>query len=75
MKVWKNQIIGLALGLFLGGAFAPSLEFLAVIVVFITVISIIFRRNIMKGPLWGFVIGLLVGYSFRPYLTGWPFLS
>jgi hypothetical protein len=70
VKVWVNQILGLIAGIFLGGVFGSSLELLGTIVLFLAIVSIIFRRNLMKGPLWGFAFGLLVGYSFRPYLAG-----
>ena len=68
MSVWKNQIYGLVIGFVFGGAFADHIELIGMGVLAITAIQILFRKNLMNGPLWGFIGGILVGYALRTSL-------
>jgi hypothetical protein len=69
MKVNDWRIIGLIIGLFYGGAFAPMLEFIMSMLLAIGVVQILLpKQQILTGVFGGILVGLATGYGIREYV-------
>ena len=73
LRVWQARIIGLFGGILIGifGGFTPQIEFLAALVVLISVIEVLNAKRIIKGWWGGLISGFLIGYSFYVLLKTW----
>jgi hypothetical protein len=69
MNVRDSNIIGMIVGFVFGGLFPLQFEIVSLFVAGLTALNWLFsKKQIMKGPLWGLIIGILLGYSLRGYL-------
>lgn len=73
MRVHDARILGFLAGLVLGGFFAPYIEVIVLMIAAIGVIQIFTKRQILKGPLGGLLVGIAAGYFLRelmmPYIA------
>jgi len=68
MNVRTTNIIGMLAGFIFGSSFTIQLEYMGFILAGLAALSIIFSKQILKGPFWGLIAGILLGYSLRSYL-------
>jgi hypothetical protein len=68
MNVRAANIIGMLFGLVFGSQFSPQIEWLIPIVGLITAFNLLVsKKQFLKGPFWGLIFGILLGYSLREY--------
>jgi len=67
MRVRDATIVGFIGGLLLGGIFAQFMEVIIVLVGLCGVIQVITKKQILTGPIGGFLVGLAAGYFLREF--------
>ena len=65
MRVRDATILGFFVGLVLGGFFATYIEVILMAVGLAGVIQVFTRKQVLTGPLGGFLIGITSGYFAR----------
>jgi len=68
MRVREAAIMGVIVGLILGSTSSFELHEILLFVTVITIVSIFMGKQMLKGPLWGFLGGFAAGYSFASYI-------
>ena len=68
MRVREAAIMGVIVGLILGSTSYLEFSEILLFVTVISVISIFMGKQMLKGPLWGFLGGFALGYALGSYI-------
>lgn len=71
MRVYTAKIIGFFVGLIFAGTLAVQIEYLGLFVGLVTAVEIFrVKGQLMKGPWFGLIFGLLAGYFLHNLIAG-----